>query len=316
MLTNDVRGVCLAKKKRLKGCNMKKMFLMLAVMLLVSTAYAADVTISCSVDGDEVTVNYSAATAADTPRGMGLNIALSSGTITAVTQNTSNGYWVYPGSIDVEGAEYNGTPVAAGGVTYDYMIIEMGALHSPTGVGNGPAQSGEVIKFTVDPDGSDSDITISADATRGGVVKYDATEADVTYTGCTVIYVQPLECLKDTAPEYAAWDAWDKPKCWCYPRQCRGDADGIRTGLYWVTTPDLNLLKAAYNKNDTALRGITNGICADFDHAKTGLYRVTTPDLNILKTYYNKSQTNVPCCDLDQNCTLDAGDKWNFWEAP
>jgi len=296
---------------------MKKMFLMLAVMLLVSSAYAADVTISCAQTGSpgdgEVTVSYAATTQADTPRGMGLLIELSAGEIASVTKNTSNGYWVYPGSIVVEDAnQYNGDPVAAGGVGQSSMVIEMGALHSPTGVGNGPAQSGQVIKFTVS---ANCDVTISADATRGGVVNYDADESDVTYTGCTIVKAEP-ECLKSTAPEYAAWVAWDKPACWCYPRQCRGDADGIRTGLYWVTTPDLNLLKSAYNKNDTALRNITNGICADFDHTKTGLYRVTTPDLNILKTYYNKSQTNVPCCDLDGNCTLAEADKWNFWTAP
>jgi len=287
---------------------MKKMFLMLAVMLLVSAAYAADVTISCSVDGDEVTVNYSAATAADTPRGMGLNIALSSGTIASVTKNTSNGYWVYPGSIDVEGAEYNGTPVAAGGVGQSSMVIEMGALHSPTGVGNGPAQSGEVIKFTVDPDGSDSDITISADATRGGVVKYDATEADVTYTGCTVIGEEP-ECFPSAHPKYSEWLSVGSPTSWCHPKQCYGDASGSdeqfgRNNWVSVGSADLGIMISGYNKSGYSDPVTHPWISADFTRSaeqfgRNNWVRVGSADFAILVQYYNKAAAQVPADCLD-----------------
>jgi len=128
------------------------------------------------------------------------------------------------------------------------------------------------------------------------------------------------ECLKSSAAEYSIWTNanWNRPSCWCYQRNCRGDADGIKTGLYWVASPDLTILKAGYGKTDTVLKTISSGgvpgICADFDRAKTGLYRVASPDLTILKTYYGKSAANVPCCDIaPTDCTLAAGDKWNFW---
>jgi len=317
LLTNDVQGVCPAKKKRWKGCNMKRMFLMLAVLVMVSAAYAADVTISCAQVGttNEVTVSYAADTAAHKPRGIALNISLSgSALISKVTKNTTNKYWVYPGTY----GDAN-TPVASGGLGTNSMIIEMGSLHSPTGYGDtgAPAQSGEVIKFNVTPLTGTCVVTISGNAARGNIVKYDATEATVTYSTCNVSFVS--DCLKTSATEYAAWSSttWNKPNCWCYRRHCRGDGDGIKTGLYWVSTPDLNLLKSSYNKNDATLRTIVfnsiPGICADNDHTKTGLYRVTTPDLTVLKTYYNKSATSVPCCDLNSDCTLAAGDKFNFW---
>lgn len=121
----------------------------------------------------------------------------------------------------------------------------------------------------------------------------------------------PEICLSSNAPEYNDWVNWGEPDCWCYKRQCRGDSDGTKIGL-WVYTSDLNLLKSSYGKTDTQLRGISNGICADFDHAKTG-FRVYTSDLNILKSYCGKAETSVPCCDANKDCTLDAGDKYNFW---
>jgi len=129
---------------------------------------------------------------------------------------------------------------------------------------------------------------------------------------------QVTGCMKpiDTN-EYNAWVQWGEPNCWCFKRQCRGDADGKKSGLYWVAGLDLTLLKAAISKADTVLKNITNGICADFDHKKSGLYRVAAADLTILKAYVSKPETSVPCCDKDQNCTLDCnipgGDRWYFW---
>jgi hypothetical protein len=52
---------------------------------------------------------------------------------------------------------------------------------------------------------------------------------------------------------------------------------------------DLNMLKAAWQKNDTVLATITNGICADLNHKKEG-FRVQLNDLNMLKAYWQKNQ--------------------------
>ncbi len=113
------------------------------------------------------------------------------------------------------------------------------------------------------------------------------------------------ECLKCSAPEYADWVAWCKPKCWCYRRQCRGDADGIKTGPFWVAIPDLNLFRPCFNVIDALL--VPECICADFDHVKTGPFRVAIPDLNTFRQYFNKTETFVPECPSGN---------YNFWETP
>jgi hypothetical protein len=113
------------------------------------------------------------------------------------------------------------------------------------------------------------------------------------------------ECLKCSAPEYADWVAWCKPKCWCYRRQCRGDSDGRKIGPFWVQMLDLNALVAAFNKTDTMLP--PGGICSDYDHKKVGPFRVQMLDLNIFVKYFNKIETLVPECDKTN---------YNFWVTP
>jgi hypothetical protein len=70
------------------------------------------------------------------------------------------------------------------------------------------------------------------------------------------------DCLPDTLPEYPLWVALGEPLCWCYPRQCHGDADGRRQLMYWVGSNDLSIFRAAY------LAYLWMGLyepCADFD---------------------------------------------------
>jgi hypothetical protein len=124
--------------------------------------------------------------------------------------------------------------------------------------------------------------------------------------------VDVIGCLSSGAPEYADWTVWGKPDCWCYDRQCRGDIDG-RKIVSWVSLADLNLLKSAFNKADTILKNIPNGICADINHAKTGGLRVQTADFHILKSFFDKAETSVPCCDANADCALQENDKYNFW---
>jgi hypothetical protein len=130
-----------------------------------------------------------------------------------------------------------------------------------------------------------------------------AVVANVTYSGGNCLFVnvpppeEPKDCMKLGAPERAAWDAWGQPDCWCYSRQCRGDADGIKTGPFWVAIPDLNLFRTAFNKSDIVLQNVVNGICCDADHAKTGPFRVAIPDLTNFRLYFNKPALSVPECD-------------------
>jgi uncharacterized repeat protein (TIGR02543 family) len=110
---------------------------------------------------------------------------------------------------------------------------------------------------------------------------------------------------------YYAWALYNRPTCWAFPRNCRGDANGRKVGIFWVQAHDLNALKAAYARQDSALQTISYdpdgtgtlppipGICADFNKTKVGVYRVTSADLAILKSSYSAYHDSaVPICPL------------------
>ena len=115
-----------------------------------------------------------------------------------------------------------------------------------------------------------------------------------------------ISCMSYDHPDYDDWFEWDKPDCWCYLRQCRGDADGEKEGLYWVYDADLAILQAAWGETEENMP--EGGICADFAHdIEYGVYRVLLNDLAIFQQYYEEEEPNVPECD----------DTYiNFWVEP
>jgi predicted phosphodiesterase len=120
-----------------------------------------------------------------------------------------------------------------------------------------------------------------------------------------------LGCLRNIEDqEYADWEDWGRPDCWCYQRQCRGDTDGQLEFGRPVGLLDLNLLKAAFGKDDQQLAQIPNGICADVDHEPAFGKRVALSDLNILKDYFGLA--DVPACDAEP---INTG-PYNFWTSP
>jgi len=137
------------------------------------------------------------------------------------------------------------------------------------------------------------------------------------------------DCLKSTDPNYAAWKTWRYPACWCCFRQCRGDINCKKTGTQHVQLKDLNIFKAAYTKTDAQLAAVVivditfahtdiPGICADLNQQITGTQRVQLKDLTEFKKYYTKTDASVPCCDTAApagDCTLTAGDRFNYWMA-
>ena len=112
-----------------------------------------------------------------------------------------------------------------------------------------------------------------------------------------VVSTGSCECYAGQ-PDYDQWEAVGKPDCWCYPRQCLGDADGLSQGKlnWWVSTDDLTILKAGWNKPPEELVG--NEACADFDHLAQGKlnWRVSTDDLTILKASWNIDGGPSPTC--------------------
>jgi hypothetical protein len=284
---------------------MKKMFFILTALLLAVPAMAS-VSITCQQVGEtnEVQILYDASgDDANRPRAFGLEISTDVCEILSVSgqpvyPTDDNDYWVYPGSIDIDTNEPpsvadQGSPVV-GSLPASSIIIEMGSLHYPPEVTSPNAPSSSGVLFSVYVSG-DCNVTVDEDATRGGVVNYAAEAAtnNLPYT-CDVNIAE--DCFPSDHPDYAEWVLVGKPSCWCYPRQCYGDAhnDAQGKGNYWVFTNDLATLKAAWQDP-----GYTDpNICADFAHDPQGKgnYRVFTNDLAILKNYWQI--TNGP----DPNC--------------
>jgi hypothetical protein len=299
---------------------MKKLICVLTLLLLASTAMA-NVTISCAQVGDtnEVIVSYVATEDANKPRGMGLEITADSGaTIGNVTPLSPdpNGYWVFPGSIDVNDVNFpSGTPHAndiTGGI-----IVEMGSLHYPAEVNsvNAPGDSGDLLSFTVS---GDCNVSIAGNAARGNVVNYDAEAADAVYSGCTVTLIPVYTgCFPLDHPDWDEWHSVGEPNSWCYPKQCHGDADGAdqeagRGNYVSVGSDDVTVLLAGYNESGYSGSPDLDGtdpdsdpdtwIAADFDHSRQeagrGNYvRVGSNDVTVLLQYYNEASATVePNC--------------------
>lgn len=308
---------------------MKKILLTLVVLVFAAPAMATvNITITHVQDTNEVTIGFTS-DEVNLVRAFGLNVQLDNdANIVLVEGLSSDDYWVYPGTIQIAAdgtisflgsiaAEYGDLPsdTLPGPPDGNGVTLECASLYAPVGPGspNAPAQTGDLALLKID---KDCVLCVSANVSRAGATGVVMENPDevvtVGYlpTQCIEVNVPDgviPECLKTSAPEYPAWEQWGKPACWCYARQCRGDADGIKTGPFWVAIPDLNMFRAAFNKTDLVLETVENGICSDSDHAKTGPFRVAIPDLNTFRLYFNKPELSVPECD---------NTNYNFWETP
>lgn len=298
---------------------MKKMLFVLVALLIASPAMAdVDISASAVVDGNtaEITISYEA-TAGEAIRAVAIDVQLD-GELAVVTDVNcvSGDFTIYPGSISIAGDgsvsdygscecddSYAGT---LGGTDTNGVTLEMGSLY--VGAGNAPGPSGDLAIVTIFGCNA-AEISLALNAIRGGVVLEDPDEAvTVNLTGTTAGLDDsgcpvPDKCMMDSHPDYADWVALGEPNCWCYERQCEGDADGgIQFGLFWVYTNDLDVLKAAFAQSTLP----PDGECADFAHdIQFGLFRVYTNDLDILKV--NFAQSSVPVCDATDI---------NFWIVP
>jgi hypothetical protein len=286
---------------------MRKMILALAVVLLAAPAWAA-VTITLTGVGNEVTIGYDATTELQRVRAFALDVTATGGTIVGVAGykvgDDNHGYGIFPGNFSLyitvnpttglvdSWNDPNYTPVAPaddpgalGGLGTDGITIEMGSLYDA----NWPAQSGVLCKVTVSA--GTTKLCVNGNAIRGNIVMEDAAEVPVV-EAC--IPIGTPDCFPSTDAAYADWVTLGKPDCWCYPRQCKGDADGLKqgsalAGYMYVGTNDLNKLISGWKILDPPKGpGVTPvQACADFDHlrqgsALAGYMRVGTNDLNRL----------------------------------
>ena len=300
---------------------MRKMILALLVVMLAAPAWA-DIAITVTDEGGgQASINYSGAELA---RAFALDITVTAGTIDDVNDfvvgDDNGGYGIFPANFsryitvdaatgevsDWAAAGYTpvaeaGDPGALGGLGTSGVTIEMGSLYDT----QAPPLAGTLCVLTV----SDTcTMSVTTNATRGNVVLEDASEATVDLTGATDVDI----VIGPIGPEYtglypAEWAAVGKPDCWCAevnPRQCLGDADGGSQGKtkFWVSTNDLDVMIAAWNKTFAAIDGQEVGgvplICGDFNQRPQGKqgFRVSTNDLDILIANWNKANLPAPDC--------------------
>jgi len=127
------------------------------------------------------------------------------------------------------------------------------------------------------------------------------------------------ETVKSTATFYATWASFDRPACWGFIRNCRGDTNNAKSGYtpstyVWVNSADLTCLALAFNKVESDLRLVTctggfPGVCTDFNRLKSGYTPstyvwVNSAYLSILATYFNQVESSVPVCDQSN---------YNYW---
>ncbi len=295
---------------------MKKLISLAIILTLAASIHAATVTISGSKVGSTVTINYSVS-GPNSVRGFAMDITASTGTITAVNCTSSQplGYYIYPGSIQIQSgsiASYGDCvcsstyPATKGGEGTSAVTVEMSSLYTGTAK---PASSGQLLTLTLS--NSAACVVVSRNVARGGIVMERPEESAADNLPVSAGFCS--ECLNSSATEYNKWGSYNKPVCWCYRKNCRGDADGLSTLTKPVMIPDLNIFKSAYNKTATQIKGtVINGvpaICADFDRLDTLMKPVMLSDLNIFKSYVNKAVTQVPQCDA---APVTSG-PYNFW---
>ncbi|HPO71094.1 MAG TPA: hypothetical protein PKV53_12435, partial [Anaerohalosphaeraceae bacterium] len=271
---------------------MKKILASLLVVALCAPAMAVQFGLIGNTDG---TATITIDTEGAVVRGVAIKVTAAGG-LTDVNGATVNpAFNTYIDYAHDAGAAYTavgqGHPFAADGAAgvavngATTFVISMGVLDQG-GNQAGFNGAGDLITFPV----GDGEVCIAADTLRGpdsGVVGDTALTSNIASVACVTVSSGPTECVKATAPFYAAWVAWGKPNCWCYKKQCRGDVDGASQLGRPVSNNDLTKFKEAFNKTDAQLQAVVNGICADLDHAAQLGRRVSNNDLQTFKLYFN-----------------------------
>jgi hypothetical protein len=287
---------------------MRKMILALVVVLIAAPAWAS-VEITLTDEGSGVVaIGYDATGETELVRAFALDVT-TDGTITDVTDyavgDDNGGYGIFPANfsrfITVDGqtgevadwgvAGY--TPVAdandtgaAGGLGSGAITLEMGSLYDTMA----PGTTGMLCKVVTE---GASQLSVTVNAVRGGIVLEDATQATMDPDPATIEFGGPCVPAGQVA-DYNAYIAQGAdPSCWCEPFQCDGDGNLATEGFqkFRVGLQDLNLLVANWQlKIDAA------NPCADFNHAAEGFqkYRVGLQDLNILIANWQKKDADLP----------------------
>jgi hypothetical protein len=165
---------------------MSKSVLFVSVLLFmaVPAMAATTVTLTCTSDGNEVTVRYASSSDVNLVRAFGLDVNTADANINVVEANALSYYRIYPGQIDIIDGEVDdyGEPYASGDLRDKKVTIEMGSLYTTdsnyqsdpdAGYNMKPARAGILLKFKV---GGNCRYKVDVNDLRGGIVMEDPYE--------------------------------------------------------------------------------------------------------------------------------------------
>jgi len=302
----------------MKGRIMKKIFLVLAMLMLaapvlagvtvtaarVGTAVPAVVQVSYAMDGGDANI----------PRAFALDVNMSPANATALNPTSTNtNFYVALGGTTVDGnnVTWGAQFVNKTGSGFTTEMASLWATNDPCGHTARPLSSGTLFQFTVD---KTCVITLAENALRGGVDSNGVVMEDTTQTfpksyaklvGTTVTL--DANCLYEgrvfdpntgfagltvNAAMMTRWNNLGRPNCWCCNAQKRGN--GVYTPAGSASKVDLSdaaALKntANWNQNDTAANA-----CLDFNFSG----KIELGDAAVLKNTANWNQTvgaGPPC---------------------
>ena len=321
----------------------EKIVMILAVLLMAAPAMAAVNFVAEDAGSGQLKISYTCDDGEE-PRGVALKVTITGngeiqngdlGDGLVSIDAAYNTYIDWANSNPVAYAVGDGHPFAdptgAGAVTFpaSEFSVCMGVLDETGNQLPGPGTSANLITIQLQGSGTvgvvvDADYSRAPDGGEGGGAVGSVLATNLPLTSVDVVLGD--ECVKDTAPFYDAWlgsagtgihngGNWSKPDCWCYERNCRGEADGCTEffGFYWVFTEDLQIMKDGYGLTDNLLDDTL--ICGNFDHLWEffDFYAVFTLDFAELKLYYGLMEGSVPVCPLNwDGASNPDADDYNF----
>ena len=290
---------------------MKKLLLILAIIAMTTPMMAQTVDfVVTDMGGGEVQIGYAnnGVPAADLPVGIALKVVCTGCEVTGLVsydQVEFPAYIDYAYTEETSGDGYDplgeGQPLAkeedAPGrldtgtdLPATTVYVCMGRVQDGVaGPNAGPGTVVNLVTLLMAETTGSATVTVSEDlSSRGGVVgggdpfatNLPVEDVDVTFG-----------CFPSDDPAHQSWLDVGSPDCWCYPRQCHGDADGLREGAvkkWYVGSLDVGILVSAWKIVETSLPGTildSTQICADFDHLLEGAvkkWRVGSLDVGIL----------------------------------
>ncbi len=236
---------------------MKKILVSLMVLALCVPAMAAVTATSDNSVAGEVTVTLTSDS--DGIVGVALTVD-TAGSATGVVVAESF-FDVFVDSAFTAGAGYvyqTGIPTATQGAAGELDISGGSASFSISvagldddGIGAGTDEAPTTCTITITGTAG-ATVDIDIDALRGGVVGYNGALAVSGLPINTTFGERVSECVSSSAAGQAipTGSLIGKPDCWCFQRQCNGDANGTRegnivTGYKWVFNADLAIFLAA-----------------------------------------------------------------------